>query len=125
MNRIDARAEDIAPRVLRSMGRLGAWLARPWVRVAVRFALYFLLGGLPLWVPALLDAIIDAWAPVLKPEVVAELRSFRATLATVYRDAPPEVRAEMPPAVRGDSPFADPARAAMVLRDLPRLMGES
>lgn len=113
---VDRRAEDIAPAVLRTLGGLARFFSNRWVKAIVRAALYLTLGGLPAWLFALLDAVLSAWGPVLRPEVVADLKGFKAVLETYRRDAGPALAGEMPPRVWGESPFRSGVLPADIIR---------
>lgn len=125
MNAIDAQAAEIAPAVLRSLSWLASLLGNRFVRAVIQAALYMTLGGLPAWLFALIAAILDGWGPVLKPEVVAELRLFQSVLETYRRDAPPAIAAELPPRVWGESPFRDPEAARRIVQMTARTARES
>ncbi len=113
---IQARADAIAPSVLSSLRGLTAFLARPWVGLIVRLAIYLLLGGLPGWIGALLAALLEAWGPLLKDDVRDDLIAFKAVLDTYRHDAPAELMGKLPPREWGATPFKDPARAAKMAR---------
>lgn len=120
MNAIDARAEDLAPAVRRALGFAAALLGNRLVRAIIQAALYLTVGGLPAWLFSLIAAIVEGWGPLLRPEVVADLRAFQSVLETYRRDAPPAVADELPPRVWGESPFRDPAVGQRFTKDAAR-----
>jgi hypothetical protein len=110
---IQSKADMIAPDVLDSLGRLGRFLSRPWVKVIVRVVLYLTLGGLPGWIFGIIDFLLSL-APAFKPEVVQEISKFRDVLLTLHKDAPEAVARNMT-TMPATTPWANPQIAAKIL----------
>ena len=107
---VESRADELAPAVIDSLGGLVRFLSRPWVRKIVRVVLWLVLGGLPAWVVAMVDFLLQM-APALHNDVVKDLTKFRALLVTLDQDTPPEVLRHVPIPRGNASPFKDPAKA--------------
>lgn len=112
---ISATSEEISPAVLASLRGLARLLSRPWVRAIVRVVLYLTLGGLPMWIIAAIDFLLQL-SPTLHPAVVQDLHKFRSVLASLRADMPndlaPMVKTSSSPAIL----FRSPEHAEMAYR---------